>query len=157
MYDGTNFMGIKDFSQCQFFETEFLSRAAPDADDATGGGGGRGGKGRPQYMKECPPEDTCCFSLREYMNIDFWGRKSIIIQNIKRKKISFDAYHKVHNIVHEFSAVFSLEYFMKKMNLVYFIIIIILMSCKDCFSFLNSPNTSPERLGLRRVFFKPHS
>ena len=27
------------------------------------------------YMKKCPDEDTCCFSLREYMAIDFWGRK----------------------------------------------------------------------------------
>ena len=68
MYDGTNFMGIKDYSQCQFFETEFLSRA-PTADPSNGAGNG------PQYMKQCPPEDTCCFSLREYMNIDFWGRK----------------------------------------------------------------------------------
>ena len=28
------------------------------------------------YMRKCPDEDTCCFSLREYMAIDFWGRKS---------------------------------------------------------------------------------
>ena len=27
------------------------------------------------YMRKCPDEDTCCFSLREYMAIDFWGRK----------------------------------------------------------------------------------
>ena len=31
------------------------------------------------YMKKCPDEDTCCFSLREYMAIDFWGRKSAYI------------------------------------------------------------------------------
>ena len=68
MYDGTNFMGIQSFEQCQFFETEFNHAHS---------GGGEGSKGDTDgaYMKECPEEDQCCFSLREYMSIDFWGRE----------------------------------------------------------------------------------
>ena len=32
-------------------------------------------KARSQFMRKCPEEDQCCFSLREYMDIEFWGRE----------------------------------------------------------------------------------
>ncbi len=68
MYDGTNFMGIKGYDQCQFFESDVILGASGDSDNLFNDRGS-------EYMKACPKEDTCCFSLREYMSIDFWGRK----------------------------------------------------------------------------------
>ena len=67
MYDGTNFLGIEAYDQCQFFETEFMSSSSSNKN--------RRGDGNDAYMRECPEEDQCCFSLREYMSIDFWGRE----------------------------------------------------------------------------------
>ncbi len=58
MYDGNTFMGIKNFKECQFFEHDI-------AEDNT------------EFVRQCPPDDQCCFSLREHMSIEFWGRKLI--------------------------------------------------------------------------------
>jgi hypothetical protein len=70
MYDGTNFMGIKSYDQCQFFESDVILGSSGDGDTLF-----RTKDKGAEYMKRCPEEDTCCFSLREYMSIDFWGRK----------------------------------------------------------------------------------
>lgn len=56
MYDGNAFMGLKDVEQCQFLESDAV-------------------RGDKEFMKTCPEDDTCCFSLREHMTIDFWGRE----------------------------------------------------------------------------------
>ena len=56
MYDGTAFMGLRGVAQCQFLESDAAA-------------------GKTEFSKECPADDACCFSLREHMNIDFWGRK----------------------------------------------------------------------------------
>ena len=70
MYDGTNFMGIKSYDQCQFFESDVILGASGNGDTLF-----RTKDKGAEYMRRCPEEDTCCFSLREYMSIDFWGRK----------------------------------------------------------------------------------
>ncbi|TRY74088.1 hypothetical protein TCAL_01588 [Tigriopus californicus] len=57
MYDGTNLMGIKEFDECQFFESDIAQKEE-------------------SYLKQCPGDDLCCFSLREYMYIDFWGHSA---------------------------------------------------------------------------------
>ena len=46
-------------------------------------------------MKKCPDEDTCCFSLREYMAIDFWGRKSACIMSHSASLSTHILLHKV--------------------------------------------------------------
>ena len=52
-------MGIEDFEECQFFEHD----VAEENND---------------YLVQCPPNDKCCFTLREHMTLDFWGRESFI-------------------------------------------------------------------------------
>jgi hypothetical protein len=56
MYDGSTFMGLKGVDQCQFLESDVAT-------------------GKTEFTRECPDDERCCFSLREYMSIDFWGRK----------------------------------------------------------------------------------
>ena len=56
MNDGAAFMGIKGFQDCQFFEHDVAAN-------------------KTSHIKQCPPHDRCCFSLREHMSIRFWGRK----------------------------------------------------------------------------------
>ena len=49
---------FQNFSECQFFEHDIAENGN-------------------KYLKECPDSDEkCCFSLREHMSIEFWGRKS---------------------------------------------------------------------------------
>ena len=50
-------MGIENFEECQFFEHDTVSEDNTD------------------YLTPCPPQDKCCFILREHMTLDFWGRK----------------------------------------------------------------------------------
>ena len=52
-------MGIEDFEECQFFEHD----VAEENND---------------YLVPCPSNDKCCFTLREHMSLDFWGRESFI-------------------------------------------------------------------------------
>jgi len=56
MYDGATFMGIQSFDECQFFEHDISENGN-------------------KFLKECPDDEKCCFSLREHMAIQFWGRE----------------------------------------------------------------------------------
>ena len=48
---------FQNFSECQFFEHDIAENGN-------------------KYLVECPDKDEkCCFSLREHMSIEFWGRK----------------------------------------------------------------------------------
>jgi len=57
MYDGATFMGIQSFEECQFFENDVAEH-------------------NNKFLKVCPEGEECCFSLREHMAVEFWGRKS---------------------------------------------------------------------------------
>ena len=56
MTDGTTMMGLKGFDNCQFFEHDVAEN-------------------RSMYLRQCPPEDSCCFTLREHMAVEFWGHQ----------------------------------------------------------------------------------
>ena len=49
-------MGIEKFKECQFFEHDVTEENR-------------------DYLVPCPPQDKCCFTLREHMTLDFWGRE----------------------------------------------------------------------------------
>ena len=51
-------MGIENFAECHFFEHDTVM-----SEDNT------------DYLMPCPPQDKCCFTLREHMTLDFWGRE----------------------------------------------------------------------------------
>ena len=58
MTDGSTLMGLKGFNNCQFFDHDVAEN-------------------RSVYLRQCPPDDTCCFTLREHMAVEFWGHQGI--------------------------------------------------------------------------------
>ena len=51
------FLLFQNFDECQFFEHDIAENGN-------------------KFLKECPDEEEkCCFSLREHMTIEFWGRE----------------------------------------------------------------------------------
>ena len=64
MNDGASFLGIDGFASCQFFEHDvsFPSSSSQASNKSS-------------FLRQCPESDNCCFSLREHMNLEFWGRK----------------------------------------------------------------------------------
>ena len=58
MTDGSTLMGLKGFNNCQFFDHDVAEN-------------------RSVYLRQCPPDDQCCFTLREHMSVEFWGHQGI--------------------------------------------------------------------------------
>ena len=58
MTDGSTLMGLKGFNNCQFFDHDVAEN-------------------RSVYLRQCPPDDQCCFTLREHMAVEFWGHQGI--------------------------------------------------------------------------------
>ena len=61
MTDGSTLMGLKGFNNCQFFEHDVAEN-------------------RSVYLRQCPPGDQCCFTLREHMAVEFWGHQGWFLQ-----------------------------------------------------------------------------
>lgn len=74
MYDGATFMGIQSFDECQFFEHDI-------AEDSN------------KFLKVCPEDEQCCFSLREHMSIEFWGRKFLCHMKVTCNKVKFQTFY----------------------------------------------------------------
>ena len=57
VFIGCNFIG--EFNNCQFFEHDVAEN-------------------RSMHLRQCPPEDQCCFTLREHMAVEFWGHQGML-------------------------------------------------------------------------------
>ena len=74
-------MGLKGFNNCQFFDHDVAEN-------------------RSVYLRQCPPDDQCCFTLREHMAVEFWGHQGIsdnVGISLKDAKIKFYSSHVVFN------------------------------------------------------------
>ena len=85
MTDGSTLMGLKGFNNCQFFDHDVAEN-------------------RSVYLRQCPPDDQCCFTLREHMAVEFWGHQgTYIIKDLVHFVINYSS----HVVVNKFYLIFQ--------------------------------------------------